>query len=552
MFFWKLGNLPFYIRGEPREGLVVQEMYATSDWILPIVNGEYIPFKPPLFHWIAVLTANGLGEVDEFTVRFSSAFLAAFGVFLTYLAGARLWEKKVGMVSAFVLATSHEWWQAGSLAQVDMTLAFFIAAALLLFLFVYREGKSEVGILGPLGIALLLALATLVKGPVGVLVPLLAFFFFLWLRHNLAFLKKLHLFPSAALFCLVAGSWYVLALQRGGEGFVLRQIVNENLRTAVGSYGHYQSPFYFIPAFLLNMAPWSLFLPCMALFAYRERRWLSEEKVSYLLVWFVTVFIFFSLARGKRSIYILPLYPAAALLFGVWWLELERGKVDRLWLVRAVGCVIAAFSLTIPTIFLMRFLGWDIFGRMRSSGRVHQHADLSLVLQSLDSPSWLVWFCLALSGVAALVLIWALVKKRWDVVFISLSVGAIATGLAIKDVYYPAIAAERTLKPFMTRVRKVVVNENPLLFYRSFDYGAVFYAGRHVYQYPEKGPFPKPPFFLLMWEEEWERVRGPNGLEMLDISEGIGAARRHHLVLVGVKVATPILQGKPVLPDQEE
>ena len=57
IFFWKLGDIPFYERGEPREGLVVAEMNSSGNWILPRVNGEYIPFKPPLFHWMEVLLA---------------------------------------------------------------------------------------------------------------------------------------------------------------------------------------------------------------------------------------------------------------------------------------------------------------------------------------------------------------------------------------------------------------------------------------------------------------------------------------------------------------
>jgi 4-amino-4-deoxy-L-arabinose transferase-like glycosyltransferase len=550
MFFWQLGEVPFYVRGEPREGLVVQAMQTSSDWVLPLMNGKYIPFKPPLFHWIAVLIAKALGRVDEFTLRFPSALFAALGVFLTYLAGARLWEEKAGMVAAVVLATSHEWWKAGSLAQVDMTLAFFMVAAFLLFLFVYRERNQGVGILGPLVIALLLACAALAKGPVGVVIPLLVFFCFLALRHHLAFLKKLHLLPSAALFCLVAGSWYLLALQQGGEGFFLRQIVNENLRTVVGSYGHYHPPFYFLPALFLNMAPWSLFLPSIAFFAYQERRWLSDERVLYLLVWFVTVFLFFSLARGKRTIYILPLYPAAALLFGAWWVELAKEKMDRLWFARAAGYLAAAFCLIVPGVFLIRLLGWDIFDAIRSIGQVLKHDDLFLVLDSLESPSWLVWTCLILAGAAGLVLVRALVKKRWDVIVVSLVVGAIATGLMIKQVYYPALAAERTLKPFMTRVRSAVEKEGaPLYFYRLFDYGAVFYTGRHVHEYPERAPFPKPPGFLLMWDEEWERIPESSGLERLDISRGTGAATQHHMVLVKVKDTAPVLQGKAVLPD---
>src|SRR5437016_6403390 len=64
-FFWGLGRAPFYTRGESREGLVVWEMYKTGNWTLPIINGDYIPYKPPLFHWAGVLTSIVTGKVNE-------------------------------------------------------------------------------------------------------------------------------------------------------------------------------------------------------------------------------------------------------------------------------------------------------------------------------------------------------------------------------------------------------------------------------------------------------------------------------------------------------
>ena len=551
LFFWHLGEVPFYLRGEPREGLVVQAMEASSNWTLPVVNGSYIPFKPPLFHWAALLIAEMLGRIDELTLRLPSAIFATLGIFLTYFAGARLWGEKAGLASAVVLATNHEWWTAASLAQVDMTLAFFMTAALLLFLLVYRNRGEEIGLLAPLAVALLLACATLAKGPVGLAIPLLIFFCFLALRGKLALLRKFHLLASAALFCLVAGSWYLLALRQGGQAFFLRQIVNENFRTAVGAYGHYQSPFYFVPAWLSNMLPWSLFFPAMALFAYRKREWLRDERVVYLLVWFATVFLFFSLARGKRAIYILPVYPAAALLFGAWWAEFSEHLGDGVRIVKVAACVAAAVCLAVPFVFLLRLLGWNTLGAMRSGAA--RHADLSLVLNSLESPSMLVWSSMAATAAAGLLLAYGAIKNRWNIVFVSLAVATAASALSIKQVYFPALAAERTLKPFMTHVLGEVDKETAALYtYRSFDYGAVFYAARHVPPYPSDAPFPKPPFFLLMWESEWDRLPKSAGVKIVDISEALGANKRQHMALVRVGESIPALEGAAVNPDDEE
>ena len=552
MFLWRLGAVPFYVRGEPREGLVVQAMRASSEWILPAVNGGYIPFKPPLFHWMAAIASAVFGSVDEFTLRFPSALLAALCIFLVYFAGARLWSEKAGLVAGAVLATSHQWWLAASLAQVDMTLAFFMTAGLLLFLSAYRQREQTTGLAVPCAIAVFLACATLAKGPVAIVVPGLVVFCFLLVQRNLSFIKKLHPLPSAIVFCLVAGSWYALALRQGGEAFFLRQIVNENLRTAVGTYGHYQSPFYFVPALVLNLLPWSLFIPAIAWFAWRERRWTADEGVSCMLVWIATVFLFFSLARGKRAIYILPLYPAAALLIGAWWVEQQDRRAGIPWIVSAPAYLAAAFWLIVPGAFVARALGWDLIGALRP-GRAAEHADLPLVLNAVASPSPLVWALLLLVAIAGFVVIVSLLKRQRNALLLAFVLGAAATGVAIKQVYYPALAAERTLKPFMLRVRAVVDKERaPLYLYRAFDYGAVFYAARYVPQYPTDHLFPRPPFFLLLWQSEWDRLTESEDLKRVDISEAFGANKHQRMVLVKATSNGSVLQGEPVTPDDED
>ncbi|HEY3153948.1 MAG TPA: glycosyltransferase family 39 protein [Candidatus Binatia bacterium] len=555
LLFWNLGVVPFFLRGESREGLVVSEMYATGNWILPAVNGDYIPFKPPLFHWFGVITGYPFGGIDEFTLRLPSAIFAALGVLMTYFTAGRLWGERAGMVAGTVLATTTEWWQAGTNTQVDMTLAFFIAAACLYFYFLYKQ--RDFGVAKSLGLPILMGLATLAKGPIGFLIPSLTIFVFLWLRHDLPFVKKLHPFASAAVFLLVAGSWYGLALWQGGPAFFFRQIIDENFRTAAGTYGRHQPIYYYFPVLLLNTLPWSVFFPAIALFIYHRRSQLADDQLLFPLIWFGCVFIFFTISLGKRGVYLLPLYPAVALIFGAWWNKLEEGQVQGSGLTCTITALLAFGCLLSFVIISLYFAANYGLASYRLVDPLTRSKNLSHSLRLLIPPSTLVAACFALYAAALFYLIWALLRKDWRAAFASVSSVAIAFTLLMRFVILPPVAYERTMKPFMARVAEKVHAHAPIFFYHGFDYGAVFYARRHIPLFTKKYADMKPPFFLLMWEEEWKRIEERPSLKMLDISEGRGLAGRHRLVLVErqpVATSSPELlptDTKNYLPDKD-
>src|SRR5712691_542138 len=164
LYFLDLGHAPFFDKQEAREALVVWEIHHSGTWILPLRNGNEIPSKPPLYHWLAALVSQAANHIDEFTVRFPSALLSTAGVFLVYFVGAAVWGRPAGLISALVLATSFEWRQAAKGARVDMTLTFFMLCSFLYFLHLYRNGggRTKWAILG-----VLLGLTTVAKGPLG-------------------------------------------------------------------------------------------------------------------------------------------------------------------------------------------------------------------------------------------------------------------------------------------------------------------------------------------------------------------------------------------------
>ena len=544
LLFFGLSELPFYTRGEPREGLVVWEMYRSGNWILPAVNGDYIPFKPPLFHWLALLVSYLYGRVDELTLRLPSALLATVGVLVIYRVAARLWGQTAGIAAGLVLITCAEWWRAGTDTQVDMTLAFFISAACLYFDFLYHE--RDFGLLKALGLPLLLGLATLAKGPLGLVLPGIIFFIFLALRRDLAFIQKLHPLTSGIIFLAIAGSWYAAALWQGGPSFFLRQIVDENFRTAAGTYGHYQPIYYYLPVFLENTLPWSFFIPCIALFLYQRRRRLEQERLLFPIVWLISVLIFFSASLGKRGVYILPLYPAFALLLGAWWQQLEQDASGLVSLARWIGFTFMTASLAISLGFSFYYAAqYGLIDAQYVAG-LTRFKNLTRALPLLANMSVVTAMCLGLYLAALCGLAWTLFRRDWRFTFAAVSLMALAVSGIIKSDVLSPVAWERTMKPFMMRVNQQVSVDQPLVFYRNADYGVMFYAHRHIPAYAAEAAKLKPPFFILMWEEDLAELRSRPDLKTLDISEGLGPAGRHRLALLKYQSGASISEPLPV------
>jgi 4-amino-4-deoxy-L-arabinose transferase-like glycosyltransferase len=538
LYFWNLGSLPFYERGEGREGLVVWEMYHSGNWILPMVNGEYIPFKPPLFHWIGAIASSLGGHVDEFTVRFPSALLASLGVLMTYWVGRCWWNRSAGLAAGLVLVTCFGWWQAAAMAQVDMVLAFLVAASLVLFYSLYRheQQRNWKGI----ALAVLLALATLAKGPLGIAAPAFVVLLFLLLQKDLKFVIQLPLLGGTAIYILLAGSWYALAYSQAGWSFIQRQIVDETLLTGVGNYGRHQPFYYYLPVLFYNLTPWSFLLPGLALFLFQRRRQLTAEGLLFPLAWILGILIFYSAARGKRGIYILPLYPAVALLFGAWWSNIDQEQGISAGLTRWIGWFYAVFCAIVVSGFALYLLQPPSMEQ-----RFQVLTNKLAVIGFFDSAShgfdFHVKISMVVLAVCAIFLAGSLWKKKWTGFFACLAAIGLVQLLLIKNVYFPHFIGSRTLKSFMSRVAAKIEPSTMLVFYRAFDAGSIFYAGRHIPQYEDVSGKLKQPYFLLMWEEDFRRLSEKNNLVGADFSEGRGPALRHRMVLVEPSGDTAIL-----------
>ena len=516
LYFLELGNAPFFDKQEPREALVVWEINHSGNWILPMRNGNEIPSKPPLYHWLAALASQAVNELDEFTVRFPSAFFGTAGVLLTYFAGASLWGRSAGLVSAMVLATSFEWRQAAKAARVDMTLAFVMLCAFLYFAYLYRSGGGR---MKSLVLGIFLGLAALAKGPLGVVVPGFAYLMFLWLRRDLAFVKKLHPFVLLGTCAVVAGSWYALALWQGGKDF-LNVVIKENFSTVVGGEAGHPHPFFwYIPFFFQNAAPWSLFLVPVAVWLYRSRRQLDQEGLLYFVVWFSAGLVFFSVFKQKRSVYILPLYPAFALLVGVWCQKLADATASFArffakpvaYLNAAVFLLFSVASLLQAAPGLVKLVSSELYPK--------DQAQFLIVGDLLSQQRSAVFLWAILSALGGLLLVAFATKDAWQAYF-GCTGALMVVSLVFVQRFDTDLARRYSFKQFTQHVLSTV-KDKPLYFYRSGDFGVTFYADRRLPIYTNSFTGEHSPFYLLCWENDWKRIRDRRGVTLEYASENI-------------------------------
>ncbi|MBI3301743.1 MAG: hypothetical protein HYZ72_06660 [Deltaproteobacteria bacterium] len=145
----------------------------------------------------------------------------------------------------------------------------------------------------------------------------------------------------------------------------------------------------------------------------------------------------------------------------------------------------------------------------------------------------MLWF--AVVGPAAFLLLPSIQRQQWGWFFATLAAFTFSTFLLINNVFQPAVATARTYRPFIRRV-VARTGDMPLFFYQAFDNGALYYAGRHIPFYDPAQLQSGKPSFLLMWEEEWQKLASQDGagLQAIDVSEGTGPKGNHRLVLVSV------------------
>lgn len=498
-----ISDQPFYTKGEPREAMVVWEMAHDGGLVLPLRNGTEIPSKPPFFHWLGLASSKALGSVSELSVRLPSAVLGTLGTVAVYAFGAWTGRLRSGALAATSLLLSFEWLRAARSARVDMTLTFFLTAAFLLFGVMDRAGVTRARLV--LFYACVVA-ASLGKGPVGIALPAAVVLVYAairppgdegslvgrvpaspgedpgplrWrerFRSVVATVRDLEPLPGLAAVLLVVGGWYAAALWIGGDSFFVKQVLKENVFRVIDperlDTGHVHGPFYFVPGFLLGALPWSLLAPAIAWWIWRSRP--VDATTRYLVVWFFVVIGLFSIASSKRTVYILPAYPAAALLFGRVLGPGPEGSAQR----RLAGAGFALGAAAIALVGLAGLLiasGLPIASWIAPRLEAHDAQGLQAAVRSLFEHRWIAIAAAAVSIATAVAAAREAPGAHWLRGTMLLAVSMVVLLAGVVAPVERGIAWSRSLDSFLRDVRGRVGAEQ-LGFLCTFDYGAVYYS----------------------------------------------------------------------------
>jgi 4-amino-4-deoxy-L-arabinose transferase-like glycosyltransferase len=513
-YFLRLWAFPLFDVDEPRYAEAAREMIESNNWITPYFNYEVRFDKPVFFYWLIAISYKIFG-VSEFAARLPSAIMASLIVFAVFFFGRHFINRKYGFISALVTVSAIEMIGLARMSITDMTLSAFITFMLMTG-FIAAHTPEPNKKYWWYAFYIFMGLGALTKGPVAPAMAVIVLGpYFLLTGKFIEVLKTCRLLTGFLLFLLVAAPWYILVIMENGQAYIDQFFLTDNLKRFTSTVSGHKGPIYF---FLIVVAvgfiPWSTYLP-YALYKYLQPVFGSYKKSKepntieqcdlesgqcakmpafcpfiklynfvvsplvcsykgamidkqlnlFVLIWFFTIFIFFSLSGTKLLTYVLPLFPALGLIMGRLWFDYIENEES----VSKKGMLISAGILLVVVLVLAYFFVFQFNALMPRDAKVLSLGNLK------------IYAAVALSGGAIASFIFLLTDKRifafGSIIVTMLLLGFIGLYGIVPKVNY---AAQGHLNKLIKLSMDYADGESQIITYGLVKPSIVFYTRKRI------------------------------------------------------------------------
>jgi 4-amino-4-deoxy-L-arabinose transferase-like glycosyltransferase len=499
---------------EGRYAEIPREMVATGDWLTPRLDGIKYFEKPALQYWLTAAAYEAFG-IHQWTARLWPALAGFAGVLFIGYVGFRLGGPRLGLYSAAALGGCLWYVLNAHILTLDSGLTLWMSVGFGALLLAQRSAATERGRrVWMLFAWSALALAVLSKGLIGIVLPGASLVVYSLLTRDWAVWRRLHLPGGLLLFALIAAPWFI-AVSLANPEFFRFFFIREHFERFLSNEHHREGAWwYFIPIFAVGILPW------LTVLAWTVPRLWSGAAIDsngfswqrYALVWSAFIFVFFSVSSSKLPSYILPIFPALALVIGVQLATLPERTL--IWLTLPLVAVTGACMVAIG-------FGFETIAQ--------RFADERQPLGPLLAyRPWLTAACaVALAGGVA-ALWWLKVGKRTAAILAVALTTQMAALLVLTG--HDELADSRSAAPILSRVvsqHGPLAGDVPFYSVKMYDQTLPWYLGRTVIPVEQldelaMGLALEPDKALATlgeWKERWGRANQAYAIMQVDMYE---------------------------------
>ncbi len=454
-FFYGAGKIALLGPDEPRYAEVARAMLVSGDYISTRLAGCLWFEKPALYYWLAA-SAYRLFGVNEFAARFPSGLSALFTTVVVYLTLSKVVSLKWARAAGFVLLTCGLFIIYSRAATPDMALTAALCGAILSgYLATQKSRHNELPHIILCFAAM--GLAFLAKGLVGIFLVIVILICYLLIAGRIRFFRWRYIAPGLAVFLAISSIWYLPVTLKHGWQFIDEFFIRHHFqRYLTNVYGHPQPIYFFTFVAIAGLAPWTFFLiPAVArLRKLRPRLNERDALLTLAWTWALVPLVFFSISESKLPGYLLPVFPALAIIIGAEieaFLQQEKRK-----LLQISAWLTMLLLSTIAVLFI-----------------------LYLKKQSVAFTNWRIGFYLLPLLLALVALGLLLLNRRqavlnWAVAFV---LGVVVSSVTL---LFPNLNDEISLKKLSVEAATALRPGEKIGYYILKEFGAVFYAQGRV------------------------------------------------------------------------